>query len=121
VNVRTKRIYDPEEAGDGQRILVDGLWPRGISRERAHIDEWAKAVAPSAALRKWFGHDAARWEEFRRRYFRELDGRGPELERLLEKVAGADITLLYAASDRQHNNAAVLKEYIENRVERGGS
>lgn len=121
MTAKTKRIYEPEEPSDGHRILVDGLWPRGISRERAHIERWAKEVAPSPALRKWFGHEPERWEAFRRRYFRELDERAAEVRKLLEEQEGADITLLYAASDRHHNNAVALREYIENRIGRGGS
>lgn len=108
-----KRIYDPPEAADGTRVLVDGLWPRGLSRRTAAVDEWLKDVAPSAQLRKWFGHDPKRWTEFRRRYRDELKGRGAALARLHELVAQGPVTLLYAARDSEHNNAVVLAEVVQ--------
>lgn len=121
MTLRTKRIYDPAEASDGRRILVDAMWPRGMSRERARIEQWAREAAPSAELRKWYRHDPERWDEFLRRYFRELDTRGPVFEGWFDSGTDAVITLLYAASDRRRNNAVALKQYLENRLERGGS
>lgn len=111
-NVRLKRAYVPPAAEDGKRILVDRLWPRGISKETAALDDWMKDISPSQDLRKWFGHDPRRWEEFRKRYIRELHKK-PDLLDLLRSLArqGA-ITLVYAAQDEEHNNAVVLKELI---------
>ncbi len=111
--VRIKRIYDPPAAGDGRRLLVDRLWPRGVAKEEAAIDEWLKEIAPSNTLRKWFGHDPARWEEFRQRYREELQGHRELLEQLRCNAAQGDITLLFAAKDLEHNNAVVLKEILE--------
>jgi len=119
MNLQTKRIHDPADSSDGRRILVDGMWPRGISKERAQVHRWAKEVAPSAELRKWFGHDPVRWEAFRRRYFRELDEKAQEVRTLAEGADGGRITLLYAAADRSHNNAVALKQYLESRFKRG--
>ena len=107
-----KRIYDPPADDDGCRVLVDRLWPRGMPRENAAIDLWLKDVAPSAALRQWFGHDPARWAEFKRRYRAELDGNPVlgELRALLEH--GRPVTLLFGAKDLDHNNAVVLRDYL---------
>lgn len=110
--IRIKRAYDPRERGDGFRVLVDRLWPRGVNKDRAAIDEHLKEVAPSAALRKWFGHDPAKWEEFRRRYERELDGKPEPIAFLLNKGKRANITLVYAAKDTAHNDAVVLRNYL---------
>jgi uncharacterized protein YeaO (DUF488 family) len=115
VDVRTKRIYDPAEPGDGYRILVDRVWPRGVSREAANLDEWAKDLAPSTELRKWFGHDPARFGEFRTRYRAELRERGDEIERLRALARSRSLTILYAARDRDHNNAVVLAELVRQR------
>ncbi|RQW77308.1 MAG: DUF488 domain-containing protein, partial [Geobacter sp.] len=108
--VAIKRIYDPPAPDDGWRVLVDRLWPRGISREAAQIDNWLKDLAPSDALRKWFGHDAEKWEEFRTRYRKELKPHRELLERLRHEAEKGRITLLFAAKDTEHNNAVVLKE-----------
>jgi uncharacterized protein YeaO (DUF488 family) len=113
--IRLKRVYDPPEDTDGTRILVERLWPRGISREEAHLDEWLKEVAPSAELRKWYSHVVTRWPEFRRRYEEEL--RVPEKRELVKELAerarrGA-VTLVFAARDSEHSSAEVLKEFIE--------
>ncbi|UPG72646.1 DUF488 family protein [Roseomonas gilardii subsp. gilardii] len=108
--IRLRRAYDPPEEADGFRILVDRLWPRGLRRDGAWIDLWLKEVAPSNALRQWFGHDQARWMEFRARYRAELRG-SPALESLLALVARhRRVTLLFAATDVAHNNAVVLRE-----------
>lgn len=111
--VRMKRVYEPSEPEDGKRILVDRLWPRGIKKEDAKIDEWMKEIAPSTELRKWFSHVPAKWPEFRRRYKRELDERSDLVKRLIEEAKRGPITLLFAAKDTLHVNAAVLKEVID--------
>ena len=107
-----KRIYDPPSADDGRRVLVDRLWPRGVTKEAAHLDDWLKELAPSDDLRRWFGHDPERWEEFRLRYRAELQDK-QELLDTLRTVAGEEtVTLLYAAKDPEHNNAVVLQETL---------
>jgi uncharacterized protein YeaO (DUF488 family) len=111
--IKIKRIYDPPSADDGRRILVDRLWPRGVSKDAARTDEWLKEIAPSDELRKWFGHDPDRWEEFRQRYRDELKPHGELLERLRVKAKKGAVTLLFAAKDEGHNNAVVLKEMLE--------
>lgn len=110
--IRVKRVYDPVEPGDGTRILVDRLWPRGVSKQAAHMDLWLKDVAPSPALRKWFGHDPARFDEFARRYRAELAADESGVEQLLNLMDSATVTLLYAAHDETHNHAKVLAEYL---------
>lgn len=111
--VKLKRIYDPPSADDGRRILVDRLWPRGVSKDDARTDEWLKEIAPSAELRKWFGHDPDRWEEFRKRYRDELKGHEELLERLRSEAKKGTVTLLFAAKDAEQNNAVVLKEMFD--------
>jgi uncharacterized protein YeaO (DUF488 family) len=111
--IRIRRIYDPPSVDDGRRVLVDRLWPRGLSRTSAGIDEWLKEIAPSDGLRRWFGHDPSRWEEFRKRYRDELAGRGEILERLRSEAQEGNLTLLYAAKDLVHNNAVVVKEMLD--------
>lgn len=111
--VRMKRVYDPYAPGDGKRILVDRLWPRGIKKEDSKIDEWIKEIAPSTELRKWFSHDVTKWPEFRRLYKGELAERADLVKRLVEDAKKGTITLLFAAKDTEHVNAAVLKEVIE--------
>jgi uncharacterized protein YeaO (DUF488 family) len=108
-----KRIYDPADPADGKRILVDRLWPRGVSREKAQVDDWLKDLAPSDELRRWFGHDPARWPEFQARYRAELSSQGPRLDELRALAARGRVTLLYAARDSEHNNAAVLRDLLE--------
>ncbi len=110
--VRIKRIYDPPEPEDGRRVLIDRLWPRGMAKDEARIDEWLKEIAPSDELRQWFGHDPARWEEFASRYREELKGGGELLKRLRTEARKGTVTLLYAAKDTEHNNAVVLKELL---------
>ena len=112
--VRLKRAYEPPSREDGFRILVDRLWPRGLAKADAAIDLWLKEVAPSAELRRWFGHDPEKWEEFRRRYRDELDGNAEAIEELRRVIAGKDkVMLLYAAHDDEHNNAVVLLDYLK--------
>lgn len=116
--LRLKRIHDCADDADGTRVLVDGMWPRGVRKEDAAIDHWYRDLAPSAPLRKWFGHDPARWDEFRRRYFAELDEK-PEPVRELRRLArGNTVTLLFAARDTRHNNAVALKQYLQGRRSR---
>jgi len=113
--IQLRRAYEPAEPGDGFRVLVDRIWPRGLKKEQAAIDLWLKEVAPSSELRKWFGHDPAKWDEFRKRYAKELD-RNPDAVRLLEgKIRRGTLTLVFAAKDAEHSNAAALKEYLEAR------
>ncbi|MCC7016818.1 MAG: DUF488 domain-containing protein [Rhodospirillales bacterium] len=111
--IAIKRIYVPSSERDGYRVLVDRVWPRGVSRKNAAIDHWAKDIAPSTALRKWFGHDPAKWTEFRKRYRKEIEGRISDLRRLLEECGRRRMTLLFAAKDTKHNQAVVLKNALE--------
>ena len=110
--IRLKRIYDPVEPEDGQRILVERLWPRGMRKADAALDDWIREVAPSSELRKWYGHDPGKWEAFRERYLAELGDRPELLADLRERARAAPLTLLYAARDRQRNSAVVLKEAL---------
>lgn len=112
MNVRVKRAYDAASPADGYRVLIDRLWPRGISRERAQLDEWAKDLAPSTSLRKWFGHDPARYEEFRRRYIEELRPRRTQLASLRRRARAGTLTLVHSARDAEHNDATVLAEIV---------
>ena len=111
--VKTKRVYDPVSRDDGRRILIDRLWPRGIKKEDAQIDEWMKDIAPSDYLRKWFAHDPAKWLEFKKRYIDELKKKSELMERLRAEAKKGTVTLLFAAKDVEHDNAVVLKELIE--------
>lgn len=109
--LQIKRAYQAPEAGDGQRVLVDRIWPRGVSKDEARIDAWLKDVAPSTALRKWFGHRPERWEGFRERYLEELKA-NPAVETLRQIMAGGPTTLVYRAKDEAHNQAVVLAEFL---------
>ena len=113
--IRIKRVYSGSSARDGARILVDRVWPRGFSKERARIDEWRKELAPSTVLRKWFGHDPAKWTEFRKRFRTELTQSGmmDELMKLARLSRKRTITLLYSAADEEHNQAVALKEWLD--------
>ena len=114
--IRIKRIYEPASPEDGQRYLVDRLYPRGIKKENLKIDGWIKEVAPSDDLRHWFGHDQGKWCEFNARYFKELDGK-PEIWRPLVEVARkGDLTLLFSTKELEHNNAVSLRAYLEKRL-----
>lgn len=110
--IRTKRIYDPVESDDGTRILVDGIWPRGVRKDDAHVSRWLRDVAPSKTLRQWFGHDPQRWEEFRQRYRGELAGVPEHLRELMTLARQGPLTLVFAARDREHNQAVVLREVL---------
>lgn len=115
MDVRTKRIYEQASEGDGRRVLVDRLWPRGISKERARVDHWARSIAPSDALRKWYGHDPSKWEEFRRRYFAELDANPEGVAELRAALGSGTATLLFSSKEEDLNNARALREYLEER------
>lgn len=115
--IRIKRVYEEAGESDGFRVLVDRIWPRGVSKERARIEVWLKSVAPSTALRKWFGHDPEKWPEFKRRYFRELDEKPPGVADLIQRARKEDVTLIYSARDREHNQAVALKEYLDKQFE----
>ena len=116
MQVKLKRAYEKPGPEDGTRVLVDRLWPRGMSKEEAHIDIWLKEIAPSHKLRKWFGHERGKWEAFKRSYFRELEDAGNEAATRLMKLAGQErITLIFAARDERLNNAVALKEHLEDR------
>ena len=112
VDVRLKRAYDPVAATDGYRVLVDRIWPRGVTREEAHLDEWARELAPSTGLRRWFGHDPARFEEFQHRYTAELASQAEKLRELRARAREGALTLVYAARDTEHNDAVVLAELL---------
>ena len=113
MTIRTKRIYDPPAQTDGYRVLVDRIWPRGLSKEQAAIDLWLKDIAPSTALRRWFKHDPRKWPEFQKRYFRELEQLPEHVGHLKTRSKSTRLTLLYAAKDTEHNNAAALKSFLE--------
>jgi uncharacterized protein YeaO (DUF488 family) len=112
VDVRLKRAYDAAAPTDGYRVLIDRLWPRGVSRERARLDAWEKDVAPSTELRRWFGHDPQRFEEFRHRYIEELRDHTSQLEALRSRAREGTLTLVYSAHDSEHNDAVVLAEVL---------
>ena len=114
--IQLKRAYQPPAEADGRRILVDRLWPRGISKQEAHIDFWRKSLAPSDDLRKWFGHRPEKWREFKQRYFEELDRMPAEVGELLNEARRGTVTLVFAARDETHNNAVALREYLERRL-----
>ena len=116
-NVRLKRAYEPPERTDGTRILVDRLWPRGVSKAEARLDEWIKEIAPSAELRTWFGHDPERWVEFRHRYRAELAQHSDALKGLRRRARKGPITLVYSARDEIHNDAVVLRNVILGRAD----
>lgn len=113
--ITIKRVYEPVNEADGKRVLVDRLWPRGISKEKAKIDEWMKDIAPSNELRKWFNHDPEKFEEFSQKYKEELKEpeKKKELDKLIEMSDGNTVTLVYSAKDEEHNQAVVLKHYLE--------
>lgn len=120
--IRIKRAYEPVEAGDGARLLVDRLWPRGLTKEKLKLRSWQRELAPSGALRKWFGHDPGKWAGFQERYRKELSARGDALEPILALARKGTVTLVFGAKDVEHNHALVLKEFLEARIRpRGGS
>ena len=111
--IKLKRVYDDHEEDDGYRILVDRLWPRGMSKANGKIDKWIKEVAPSGLLRKWYSHDESKWPEFKRQYFEELRNSEALILDIIEKQKNSTVTFLYAAKDEKYNNAVALKEYIQ--------
>ncbi len=111
--LKIKRIYDQPSASDGTRVLVDRLWPRGLTKEKARLDDWMKEIAPSDELRKWFGHDEEKWQEFKRRYKSELETKTDLIQKLKSASKKGTVTLLFSAKDEENNNAAVLKEVLE--------
>ncbi len=113
MSIKLKRAYEPAATDDGTRYLVERLWPRGVKKEALRVEAWLKDVAPSEALRRWFGHDPKKWEQFRRRYFKELDGNREAWESLCDAARHGTVTLVYSAHDTEHNNAVALKAYLE--------
>ncbi len=116
-NIKLKRAYDPPAASDGTRILIDRVWPRGVNKANAAIDQWDKRIAPSTMLRNWFGHDPARWQEFRRRYTNEIGRHREQLDELRARAQSGRITLVFAAHDKVHNPAVVLRNIILGRTD----
>ena len=112
MNIKLKRAYEPAEKDDGFRVLVDRLWPRGVSKEKAKLDLWLKEIAPTTELRKWFGHDPAKWKEFQRRYLGELRQNAEPVKLLQDKAKTDTVTLIYAARDEEHNEAAVIRDLL---------
>jgi uncharacterized protein YeaO (DUF488 family) len=119
VEVRPKRAYEPAAPADGYRVLIDRIWPRGVSREQARLDEWARELAPSSELRQWFRHDPARFSEFRRRYESELASQGEKLRELRRRARRGTVTLVYGARDTDHNDAVVLAHVLERESDEG--
>ena len=118
--IKVKRVYRPVASSDGARFLVDRIWPRGVQKSALQLQAWLKDVAPSTSLRRWFGHDPKRWEEFRKRYFRELLANPAALEPIVTAAKRGHVTLLYSAHDSEHNNAVALKDYIERQPRKQG-
>jgi uncharacterized protein YeaO (DUF488 family) len=116
--IMLKRAYDPVSRSDGTRFLVERLWPRGITKAKLHVDAWLKEVGPSTELRKWFSHDPERWDEFRKRYFRELDAQPEAWRPILSIARRGRVTLVYSSHDTEHNNAVALQEYLRARSRR---
>jgi uncharacterized protein YeaO (DUF488 family) len=114
--IKIKRVYEQSSPDDGKRVLVDRLWPRGIKKEDAQIDEWMKDIAPSAELRKWFGHDPKKWGEFKKRYFSELHEKQDAVAGIVSLARKGAVTLVFASKEERFNNAVALKEYIESRM-----
>ncbi len=117
---QVKRVYDPPDPDDGHRFLVERLWPRGIKKEALQMEGWLKDIAPSGALRRWFGHDPGKWNEFRRRYAAELDTKPEAWGPVLAMVRRDRVTLLYSARDTKHNSAIALHDYLRRKLQKGG-
>jgi uncharacterized protein YeaO (DUF488 family) len=111
--IKIKRIYDPPTEDDGFRILVDRLWPRGLTKEKANVDLWLKEIAPSDQLRKWYAHDPKKWAEFKKKYSKELDQKIDLIDQIVKKTKEGDLTLLFSSKEEKLNNAVALREYIE--------
>lgn len=116
MQIWTRRVYDEPSSQDGRRVLVDRVWPRGLSKDQACLDDWQREVAPSKELRQWFGHDPERWEGFKQRYFAELDAKPEAVDRLKAAARGGRLTLVFGARDTRHNNAVALKDYLRGRA-----
>ena len=116
--IKIERIYNNPRGNKSFRILVDRLWPRGLSKDKVKMDLWQKDIAPSNSLRKWFGHDDEKWNEFKRRYFKELDKNIDSVDQILDKVKEGSITLLYGSKEEKFNNAVALKEYLEEKIKK---
>jgi uncharacterized protein YeaO (DUF488 family) len=116
--IKIERIYNNPKGNNNFRILVDRLWPRGLSKDKVKVDLWQKDIAPSNSLRKWFGHDDQKWNEFKRRYFKELDKNIDSVNQILDKVKEESITLLYGSKEEKFNNAVALKEYLEEKIKK---
>lgn len=114
--IQLKRAYDPVDSADGARFLVERLWPRGVKKTALPVEAWLKDVAPSTALRRWFGHDPKKWSEFRRRYFHELSANEDALEPIIKASRHGPVTLVYSSHDMEHNNAVALKDFVESRI-----
>jgi uncharacterized protein YeaO (DUF488 family) len=114
--IKIKRIYEPFDKKDGYRILVDRLWPRGMSKDKARVDLWLKNIAPSNELRKWYSHDPEKWPEFQKRYFGELADSGEEFDKIRDKAEAGDITLLYSSKEQERNNAVALLKILKKRL-----
>lgn len=119
--LKIKRAYDRPSRGDGKRVLVDRLWPRGLKREEANLDEWLKELGPSPELRKWFGHDPDKWDSFKKKFFQELQRRQETVDRLAGMARNDTVTLLYGSREEHYNNAVALREYLETRLDRAGA
>ncbi|MDH3412334.1 MAG: DUF488 family protein [Gammaproteobacteria bacterium] len=117
ITMRVKRVYGEPEEADGRRILVDRLWARGLSKEKAKVDIWAKEISPSTELRRWYGHDPNKWAEFRSRYAAELDANPEEVEAIVREVQAGIVTFLYSSKEERMNNAVALKKYIESLID----
>ena len=119
--IQLKRVYDKAAPEDGKRFLVERLWPRGIKKSALGIDAWLKEFGPSTSLRKWFGHDPRRWEEFRRRYFHELEKNTEALKPIQRAAERGRVTLIYSSHDTEHNNAVALREFLETKLKKNGT
>lgn len=121
MNIKIKRVYEHPEKDDGMRILVDRLWPRGLTKKKASVDLWLKDIAPSTELRKWFGHDPDKWKRFRARYQTEIRNNHDLIKALKQKATEGTITLIYGARDQKHNEALVLKQFLEKNKQRAAT
>jgi uncharacterized protein YeaO (DUF488 family) len=115
MNIQLKRVYEEPRDTDGKRILIDRLWPRGVTKAKAQIDIWLKDIAPSTELRTWFGHDPSKWDDFKQRYKNELKNNSEAVSKLLEHMSQGKVTFVYSAKDKEHNDAVVLAEYLGER------
>ena len=117
MGIKIKRVYDKPAKSDGYRVLIDRIWPRGLTKSDTRIDEWLKEIAPSTGLRKWFNHDPAKWEQFKKKYAAELKEHREELEKLARESRKRTVTFVFGAKDTAHSNAMALKEYLERKIE----